>query len=276
MKSLHTLFSIGGYIISAAVALAAPMTNADVIKMVEGKLDDAIIIAAVQNAEAKFDTSADGLITLSTAKVPADVIGAMIKRTSVAVVPPAAAQGTEAAASAEDAISPSEVLLIDGDTRTPMRYLTPQTRTAARGMGYGGVATYSVLRGEKAATRIKSGKPSFLVSVPNQAQTESYVTIASFAVRKNQTREVMTGGGGGFNASYSTGIHPDRIINCDSEKAVDQSKAQKGFTIYKLTPKVNMKPGEYAVILYTGEMHGMVSAWFASVSNSYFDFGLDH
>jgi len=244
------------------------MTNADVIKMVEGKLDDAIILAAVQNSEAKFDTSSDGLIALSGAKVSSTVIAAMIKR----------GNGTAPAsqtAPAEDAMSPNEVILIDGETRTPMRYITLQTRTAARGLGYGGMAQYSVLRGPAAAARTKNLKPSFLVSVPNQAQTEAYVTLASFAVRKNNTREVMTAGGGGFNASYSTGIHPDRVINCNSEKAADQSKAQKGFTIYTLTPKVDMKPGEYAVILFTGEMHGAVSTWFAESGNSYFDFGVD-
>jgi hypothetical protein len=36
-----------------------------------------------------------------------------------------------------------------------------------------------------------------------------------------------------------------------------------------------METGEYAVILYTGEMRGLVSAWFTSTGNSYFDFGID-
>ena len=80
--------------------------------------------------------------------------------------------------------------------------------------------------------------------------------------------------GGGF-MSYSSGIVPDRVIAVTSEKAADQSRAQKGFIIYRVTPKRPLHVGEYAVILYTGEMHGLVSAWFAGASNSYFDFGVD-
>jgi len=245
------------------------MTNADVIKMVESNLDESIIVAAIQGSEPKFDTSAEGIIALSAAKVPKPVIEAVIKRSSAPSTSTAAAPQAEAA----DLMSPSEIILIDGESKSAMRYLTPQVRTAARGLGYGGVASYSVLRGLTASLRLKNRTPSFLVSVPNQAQPESYFTLASFEPRpKNGTREVMIGGG---FMSYSTGIHPKRVMACSWEKAADQSKATKNFTIYTLTPKAPLAPGEYAVILYTGEMQGMVSAWFAGTGNSYFDFGID-
>lgn len=162
--------------------------------------------------------------------------------------------------------------MIDGSQTVAMRYLNPQMRTAARGLGFGGIASYAVLRGSQANSRITNKQPSFLVSVPNQAQPESYVTVASFAVRKNNSREVLVGGG---YMSYSSGIHPDRIIAVTSEKAEDQSKAQKGFTLYKVTPTRALATGEYAVILYTGEMQGVVATWFTGTGNSYFDFGVD-
>ncbi|MFA5262826.1 MAG: hypothetical protein WC378_03305 [Opitutaceae bacterium] len=241
--------------------------------MTEAKLDESIIISAVQNSEAKFDTSSDGLIALSSAKVSPAVIAVIIKRSSAgsaAVETPASKE----TAAASNLMSPSEVLMITDKEMIPMRYITPQARAAARGLGFGGMASYSVLRGTAAATRTRNPKPSFLVSVPNQAQPDSYLTVASFAVRKNGTREVMTGGG---YMSYSSGIHKDRVVNCSSEKAADQSRAQKGFTIYQVTPRVNMAPGEYAVILYTGEVGGQaVATWFAGSSgNSFFDFGVD-
>ena len=154
-----------------------------------------------------------------------------------------------------------------------MRYLNPQVRTAARAMGFGGFATYASLYGTAASARTKSSKPAFLVSVPNQAQPQSYLTLASLAVRRNNTREVMIGGG---FMSFSSGITADRVIPVDTEVAPDQSKAQTGFTIYKITPVKPLPPGEYAVVLYTGEMHGLVSAWFSGGANSYFDFGVDH
>lgn len=260
---------------ATATAWCAALTNADVVKMVQANLDESIIVTAIQNSETKFDTSAQGLIELSTAKVPQSIITTMIKRgAQAAPTAPAApnAAGGAAAAPASESMSPSEILMVDGDQTTPMRYLTPQSRTAARGLGFGGVATYAVLRGTHANSRTKNRTPSFIVSVPNQAQVESYLTLANFAVRPNNSREVMVGGG---YMSYSTGIHPDRVVAVTSEKMADQSRAQKGFTIYKVTPKGRLLPGEYAVVLYTGEMQSIIGAWFAGGGNSFFDFGVD-
>jgi hypothetical protein len=256
------------------LAYASPLTNADVVKMSAAKLDEAIIITAIENSEPKFDVSPQGLIELSNAKVAQPIISAMIRKNSAATSAPATpAPGSSVTAPpAAELMSPSEVMMIDGAETKPMRYLNPQMRAAARGLGFGGVASYAVLRGVAAGARIKNPQPSFLVSVPNQAQAESYMTLASFAVRKNGSREVMIGGG---YMSYSSGVHPDRIMAVDSVKAEDQSRAQKGFAIYKVTPKKPLAAGEYAVILYTGEMQGLVSAWFAGGGNSYFDFGVD-
>jgi hypothetical protein len=274
MKYLKLVFA--SVVFATRVLSAAELTNADVIKMATAKLDDPIIVTAIENSETKFDVSAQGLIDLSTAKVSPAVISAMIKRAGApakeAAAKAAPAAAPAAVADASDLMSPSEILLQEGDKVRPMKYISPQVRTAARGLGFGGMASYAVLRGYKATERIKASQPAFLVSVPNQAQPDSYLTLASFAVRKNESREVMIGGG---YMSYSSGIHRDRVVDTVSEKAADQSKAQKGFTIYKLTPKRPLAAGEYAVILYTGEMHGLVSAWFTSTGNSYFDFGVD-
>jgi hypothetical protein len=275
VKLLGPLTSTSLFLISAAVALAAAMTNSDVIKMTEAKLDETIILSAIQNSEGKFDTSSDGLIALSVAKVSPNVISTIIKRSSAANEPAAKVASVpvpQAAAVSSEMMSPSEVLMITDTETIAMQYITPQVRTAARGLGFGGVASYSVLRGTAASKRTKNPKPSFMVSVPNQAQPDSYLTIASFAIRKNNSREVLIGGG---FMSYSSGIHPDRIINSISEKVADQSRAQKGFTIYKITPRNIMAPGEYAVILYTGEIGQVVATWFTGTGNSYFDFGVD-
>jgi len=96
-----------------------------------------------------------------------------------------------------------------------MKYLNPQTRTAARGLGFGGMASYAVLRGPAAALRTKTSTPSFLVAAPNQAQPESYFMLASFAVRRNNSREVLIGGG---YMSYSSGVHPDRIVALERQE----------------------------------------------------------
>ncbi|HEY4245661.1 MAG TPA: hypothetical protein VGM64_02330 [Lacunisphaera sp.] len=271
-------------LIALAITLAAPimsaseLTNSDVMKMSSANLDESIILTAVANSESKFDVSAQGLIDLSAAKVSKAVVEAMIKKANAPAATPSLSNPPissviHPAAEPGNTMSPSEVMIIDGDkVPRPMRYLTPQIRAAARAFGFGGVATYAVLRGSAAEDRVNNSEPSFLISVPDQAQVDSYVTLASFAVRSNHTREVMTGGG---YMSYSSGIHPDRVIAIAAEKLSDQSKAQKGFIIYKITPKKDLKPGEYAIILYTGEMQGLVGAWFTGAGNAFFDFGVE-
>jgi hypothetical protein len=269
-KLSRFLLSMVAALGSLVCAGAAPMTNADVIKMVQASLDETIIVTSIEHAaEAGFDTSTDGLIALSQAKVPQPIVAAMIKRAAGGAKPAAAG------APAQDdpnIIKPSEIYLIDGGATKPMQYIVSQTRTAARALGMGGVASYCVMRGKAAALRVKNAAPAFLIAVPKQAQPDSYFTLASFAVRKNGSREVLTGGG---YMSYSTGIHKDRVVAVTSEKLADQSRAAKDFIIYKVTPAAPLPAGEYAMVLYTGEMQGLVGAWFAGNGNSCFDFGVD-
>ena len=75
-------------------ALGAPMTNDDVIKMVKGGLGEATVIQAIDNAEAGFDTSPDGLVKLKQGGVSDKVIQRILARKGgapVAAAAPAAA-----------------------------------------------------------------------------------------------------------------------------------------------------------------------------------------
>lgn len=167
-------------------------------------------------------------------------------------------------------VSPEEITLYDGGNKKVMSYLIPQMRTAARALGFGGVAQYAVLRGTRATLRLDSNQPRFLFAVPTNAQAESYLTVANFAVRDNGTREVIVGGG---YMSYSTGIHQDRVIPITVEKVSDQSKAPKGFILYTATPNAPLTAGEYAVVFYTSQIR--TAGFFSSALDSYFDFGVD-
>ena len=70
------------------LALAAPMTNDDVIKMVKGGLGDATVIQAINAAEPNFDTSPDGLVKLKQGGVNDKIIQQILSRGAAA---PAAA-----------------------------------------------------------------------------------------------------------------------------------------------------------------------------------------
>jgi outer membrane lipoprotein SlyB len=64
------------------VALAAPMTNDDVIKMVKGGLGESTVLQAIDGAEPGFDTSPDGLVKLKQGGVSDNVIQRIIARKS--------------------------------------------------------------------------------------------------------------------------------------------------------------------------------------------------
>lgn len=61
-------------------ALAAPMTNDDVIKMVKGGLGEATVLQAIEGAEPGFDTSPDGLVKLKQGGVSDAVIQKILGR----------------------------------------------------------------------------------------------------------------------------------------------------------------------------------------------------
>jgi outer membrane lipoprotein SlyB len=73
-------------------ALAAPMTNDDVIKMVKGGLGESTVIQAIDGAEPGFDTSPDGLVKLKQGGVSDNVIQRVIARKSGAPAAPGQAK----------------------------------------------------------------------------------------------------------------------------------------------------------------------------------------
>ena len=68
------------------LALAAPMYNEDVIKMVKGGLSEATVHQAINAAEPAFDTSPDGLVRLKQGGVSDNVIQHIMSRESRAPV----------------------------------------------------------------------------------------------------------------------------------------------------------------------------------------------
>jgi outer membrane lipoprotein SlyB len=61
-------------------ALAAPMSNDDVIRMVKGGLNDTTVMQAIDGAEPNFDTSPDGLVKLKQGGVSDAVIQRILAR----------------------------------------------------------------------------------------------------------------------------------------------------------------------------------------------------
>lgn len=57
-----------------------PLTNVDVIKMLENKIPESVILSKIQTSEGKFDTSTDAIIELSKKGVGEKVLNAMLNQ----------------------------------------------------------------------------------------------------------------------------------------------------------------------------------------------------
>ena len=270
-KSLAAAGLLG---LAALAASAATLTNNDVLKLLDAGMPESVIIQSIASASStKFDTSADALIKLKDKGASAAVLQAVLNPKGAAAAPARTGGGGSTAAptaAAASGLNPEEVQLVVNGQETPMQYIVAQSRMAARALGFGGMASYATLQGSKAARRLPADGVAFIVSVPKNAQVPGYLTLANFAVRKNDTREVSTGGG---YMSYSSGINKDRVVPIKSEQLSDQSRARDGFVLYKVSPEKPMSSGEYALVLYTQEVR--VAGFFAQAANSYFDFGVD-
>jgi hypothetical protein len=64
----------------SAGAQSKPLTNADIIRMTQAGVKTKVIKDAIGHADADFDTSPDGLISLSNAKVKDEVISLMQRK----------------------------------------------------------------------------------------------------------------------------------------------------------------------------------------------------
>ena len=92
MKKLLLVFVLA----LPCAALAAPMTNEDVIKMVKGGLGEATVLQAIDAAEPGFDTTPDGLVKLKQGGVSDKVIQHLMTRKGAAPAPATAPAGAAA------------------------------------------------------------------------------------------------------------------------------------------------------------------------------------
>ncbi len=74
---LSTLIIMGILVVSVGAQQGKPLTNNDVIRMVQEKVDEDVIMRAIRTSDINFDVSPDGLIQLKKGKVKKHIIAAM-------------------------------------------------------------------------------------------------------------------------------------------------------------------------------------------------------
>jgi hypothetical protein len=234
--------------------LSARITNQDVIDMVGLGLSDDVIIAKIRAASAgetlQFDTSVNGLKELKAAKVSDDVIKVMINP-----APPAGPVVVAAAPMSNDPnLPPPEVGVYwkNGSAFTRIEgQVISQTKVGGKA---GSMFTYGMrnehwdayLDGPQSKNVVSDHLPIFYIYVPDGASAADFTLIS--LEKKGNRREFQIGSFGGITGGKS-GVKRDKEIVFTAEHV--------GIRTYKLKLAADMKPGEYAFFMGTGQQSTM-------------------
>jgi hypothetical protein len=245
---------------SARAQAAPPLTNDDVIKMVQAKLPDAVVVAKIKSSPCKLDTSADTLIKLRQAGLSDAVMQAMVEAGSPV------ASSTSGPAPSQPPPDPNDPLAehdpgIYYVRQNPggrrMTQLEPTAYSGAKSAGiFTSQLTYgiakakwkAIVRGQRADVRITEPMPRFYFYFEQKHGTLSYAgsymfgglstpsqfTLARLAPKKDH-RELIVGEWGLYGAS--SGTREKDIVPFDFKKVAPG--------IYEVTLRNNLQPGEY-------------------------------
>jgi hypothetical protein len=241
---------------SAAEEPTKPLTNADVIKMLEAKLPESVIITQIQSSQTRFDTSTDAIIELHKHGVSEAVLNAMLKPPG-ATAPDAAAGKAVAAAAGED-LNPANVYLIDGERRILLTKGGYQ-KMSVRPMAWGTKQKVK-FDGPRAELRISNPSPVFEVTIGLDVRVSENVLLVSPKVEKKE-RELEI-------AHFDiAGQHKGRF---NKVQTTAEQKATHGgrYATWHVKPAAPLAPGEYVLAVSDGSIN---KDW----TGNYYDFGVD-
>lgn len=228
-------------------------TNDDVISLVKMGMSEDVITAkicalnAVDPSSVRFDTSTEGLQELKTANVPDGVIRVMINPASAqtAVI----AQATPM--TLDPNLPPPEVgvywrdggrfVMIDGQVLSSAKIGGKAGSMFT--MGFRGFHWDATLNGPHSSHAIRDRRPTFYVYVPDGGSSSDYVLLE--LTKKGNRREFQIGSLAGKMGGGRAGVKSDKEISYEAEHV--------GIRTYKVTLRQDLKPGEYAFFMATGQ-----------------------
>lgn len=219
-----------------------PLTNEEVVKLCKLGLGDEVVIAKINQArEVNFQLDTDSLVKLKEQGVSKPVIEAMLKRTTPTPSPAQSAREAIAAMGETGGVGTGgfgeEVIL-----RTKDGELRLKGRKGDLSMTYAYVAMLRFLDipNVAAATRTTDKRPSVIVRLSDDPRQSREVFLVKLDPDKDDNkRSLKIGKERMFKVSTSFAPDEDWTIPFDA--------TQEGDGKWVLTPKADLKPGEYGV-----------------------------
>ncbi len=235
-------------------AIKKRFTNEDVISMAKLGLTDDVIIAKIRAMSAtggdaiSFDTGVEGLKNLKANGVPDSVIKVMINPTAAGPTVIAATSTTPM--TVDPNLPPPEVGVYWKD-RANFVLLQGQALTNTKAGGKAGSLFTNGMRnqhwdatlaGPSSKNVVRERHPSFYLYVPDGSDAGDYVLIK--LNKKSDHREFQVGSFGGITGGKS-GVKKDKELGFKADHV--------GIRMYKVTLEEDLKPGEYAFFMGTGQ-----------------------
>ncbi|MFT3745732.1 MAG: hypothetical protein QM785_15760 [Pyrinomonadaceae bacterium] len=231
------------------------LTNSDVAAMIKGNLPESTIVLSIQQSQgSKFDTSPAALIQLKNDGASDKILDAIVLATKpvdssdrVAVVDAGIRDIPKE--NFEDVIGYFRVSLVDGAAKKDLKWVPYDSKTYSgkKKIPYAGIFfkkdTYFKIPGSYSDFKVANMSPQFEVTLTSGAKAAAIVNIVKLEVTST-ARKIMVAQEGTFRSTK--GIRPQDIYEANVEEI--RSNAATGFTQYRLTPKTNLKPGEYAIV----------------------------
>jgi hypothetical protein len=268
---LRKLLILGVVLVSCVTwtqQMSHRLTNQDVIDMVALGLSDDVIIAKIHAAtkpeDLAFDTSTEGLKALKAGKVSDQVLKVMISPAPApAPVPAAAGAASGITPVADPNLPPQEVGVYWRNGYSFERVEGEIVSQAKVGGRAGSYFTYGMrsqhwdayINGPTSKNRVKERRPLFFFYVPDGASASDFILIK--LEKKGNRREFQIGSFGGVTGGKS-GVKRDKEVPYKADHVAIRT--------YRITLAEDLKPGEYAFFMGTGQQSMMSSATVASTS----------
>jgi len=241
------------------------MTNEDVLRMAQAKLDEQVIIGKIQSSPCAFDTSVDALLKLKSQGVSDGVVRAMIARGDSNAGPGASSLAKN---DPDDPQSPHDpgLYVRPSNASGPRKliHIEPAAYSASASPGFATVKWKAVLRDAHAQLQLDDPTPEFwfyfedasrgLSPVFAGASSPNEFVLAKMQEKKTD-RELMVAKVVAYH--QSTGIPSEDVVQFDFTKTASGA--------YKVVPRQALAPGEYC-LFYQGPTMG--------TNGKMFDFGI--
>jgi hypothetical protein len=231
------------------------LTNADVVAMVKAGLEESTVTLAIEQNPTQFDTSTTALISLKNDGVPKGVIEAMLRSNepaSSSPVPPNSAPAASSPSNNDTVHMLSEGTYYKGDkgwVKLEQLTMAGAGMTKVGKMFVPGLTPQMVwtYRGAQSPIQLAERRPLFYVKespyMANIAGRSSRdIVIVRFDKKKDHRELQATSGGNAF--TFKSGFSKEKI----PEITVDRVSE----TIFTITPKADLPPGEYLITYGAG------------------------